>query len=539
MNGPICILVLHTSFQYPHSFKMPSLNRPNAPERLPTSAIFDSLIFRSRQPEGSGQSSNSTTTATISPFSGSPLSPLTKAEQRRASKQDRRGSRLQSSPAGISPLAALDQIASDTKRRQSRSQGRHESYGSEKSISHSARSSISLKAKRILKLSSSRAVRAPSYDDTPPREAKEGFFWRYELSGRWLEIRLGDRRPSERTIQAMSSIKSLSNIPQTPGTADTEIASKVEKVMKSNGQPSPSPPAKNLLPLSSTPRHLEGLYDRTKKRLGIKSRGSRLLHLHHAQRSQTGEVLDRTSSRLRVIATRQQLPISNTPSASSHSSSARSVNLLKWPLLSSDTIQDSSSSSSLRSTIQGRPPEPTPELDEMYTAANNQQYFRTEMTGPGGPNFLPSEARRVNTPPLGGSRGKARGFFFDYKPPELNQAPFRGRMSRQPTMKKEGQELGESDATDRKMSVLDSTAEWYNVQLDVIDASDTSSVPFVMEIPDHLANSPLCPRHPKNKSGGKGTCPMHGRRETDESMGTASRDSEDAYCHGQTYKNEY
>lgn len=37
--------------------------------------------------------------------------------------------------------------------------------------------------------------------------------------------------------------------------------------------------------------------------------------------------------------------------------------------------------------------------------------------------------------------------------------------------------------------------------------------PF-LDIPDHLPTSPLCPRHPKHKSGGKGVCPMHGQAET-------------------------
>jgi hypothetical protein len=33
---------------------------------------------------------------------------------------------------------------------------------------------------------------------------------------------------------------------------------------------------------------------------------------------------------------------------------------------------------------------------------------------------------------------------------------------------------------------------------------------FELNVPDHLPNSPLCPLHPKHKSGGKAICPLHG-----------------------------
>jgi hypothetical protein len=34
---------------------------------------------------------------------------------------------------------------------------------------------------------------------------------------------------------------------------------------------------------------------------------------------------------------------------------------------------------------------------------------------------------------------------------------------------------------------------------------------FEHNVPDHLPNSPLCPLHPRHKSGGKAICPQHGR----------------------------
>lgn len=46
------------------------------------------------------------------------------------------------------------------------------------------------------------------------------------------------------------------------------------------------------------------------------------------------------------------------------------------------------------------------------------------------------------------------------------------------------------------------------------DSSGFGSVgqSFDLNIPDHLTNSPLCPLNEKHKSGGKGICPIHGRR---------------------------
>jgi hypothetical protein len=37
-------------------------------------------------------------------------------------------------------------------------------------------------------------------------------------------------------------------------------------------------------------------------------------------------------------------------------------------------------------------------------------------------------------------------------------------------------------------------------------------------VPDHLAGSPLCPMHPKHKTGGLGVCPYHGRRRSESIM---------------------
>jgi hypothetical protein len=53
----------------------------------------------------------------------------------------------------------------------------------------------------------------------------------------------------------------------------------------------------------------------------------------------------------------------------------------------------------------------------MYSGAEDIEYFKVDITDPDGPTYLPSEARRIGTPPLPTERprkGRARGFFFDY-----------------------------------------------------------------------------------------------------------------------------
>ena len=158
--------------------------------------------------------------------------------------------------------------------------------------------------------------------------------------------------------------------------------------------------------------------------------------------------------------------------------------------------------------MRGKSPVTTPDPQAMYSGGDQTQYFRVELTDHGAPTFLPSEARRVNTPPI--SKNKARGFFFDYKPPSTEDEPSAPwKVQRTMTMTL-SDETPPSD-TDRPRRV--SGTGWYDVQLEAIEADAGTHDSFLTEIPDHLSNSPFCPRHPKNKSKGRGICPMHGRNE--------------------------
>lgn len=55
---------------------------------------------------------------------------------------------------------------------------------------------------------------------------------------------------------------------------------------------------------------------------------------------------------------------------------------------------------------------------------------------------------------------------------------------------------------------------WFRVSF--VPEIPQSGKEFVSQIPDHLPTSPICPKHPKNKSQGRGRCPIHGRNRTSE-----------------------
>ena len=151
----------------------------------------------------------------------------------------------------------------------------------------------------------------------------------------------------------------------------------------------------------------------------------------------------------------------------------------------------------------------------MYTAPDGKQYCTVELTEPNAPKFLPSEAKRIKTPPIG--KNKMRGFFFDYNAASSAAAseagtPFEERLP--PFSVASNDERMMLMGRQRRIS----ETEWYRVKLDTIESEERDGElerekKEMMQVPDHLPSSPLCPVHPKHKSGGWGTCPQHGKRE--------------------------
>lgn len=83
-----------------------------------------------------------------------------------------------------------------------------------------------------------------------------------------------------------------------------------------------------------------------------------------------------------------------------------------------------SDSSSIRNLRLGPPPNATPDPHATYKvkrspSVETEEFLKVDISVRGGTSYLPSEARRIHTPPLPGegAGGKRRGFFFDYNAP--------------------------------------------------------------------------------------------------------------------------
>jgi hypothetical protein len=136
--------------------------------------------------------------------------------------------------------------------------------------------------------------------------------------------------------------------------------------------------------------------------------------------------------------------------------------------------------------------------------------------------------QRVNTPPLqlqATSEGKARGFFFDLTPPA--EGP-----STPSTIRRDPADLSHSSSskTSKSLRSLNSPGgggnrEWWddsgNDRIIRGGRKPVTRASFVLDVPEHLPSSPLCPMHPKHKSEGKGICPLHGRKKSEDCEGKA------------------
>ncbi|KAF7508819.1 hypothetical protein GJ744_008696 [Endocarpon pusillum] len=187
--------------------------------------------------------------------------------------------------------------------------------------------------------------------------------------------------------------------------------------------------------------------------------------------------------------------------------------------------------SSLRKMRRGATPLNTPNPQETYRvkrspSAETEEFLKIDISIRGGTSYLPSEARRVHTPPLPGDGPgqKRKGFFFDYVAP--SDPAF-------PTAENPTGEGAAGPSSPRNRPARGRTiggSDWFETQLAGVDAVDHTANSgsrtmaelakptkaheeemIDMNVPEHLPSSPLCPRHEKHKSGGKGVCWMHGR----------------------------
>lgn len=201
-----------------------------------------------------------------------------------------------------------------------------------------------------------------------------------------------------------------------------------------------------------------------------------------------------------------------------------------------------------------------------YKSAIGEEHYRTKLTGPGAPSFLPSEMKRVNTPPVENAQTTAnkpsgfKGFFFDMRsipndrksiesespvPSKLKQrAPIIAKTSLQSLLPKVSlQKLKRKasrvpkqseppkdtlavtefeqtpfsqrygDTRRAKMSRIRAYVD-ETLKESENDDDDDGAALFVLDVPEHLPTSPLCPLSPKHPSGGKAICPTHRRKRT-------------------------
>ena len=141
--------------------------------------------------------------------------------------------------------------------------------------------------------------------------------------------------------------------------------------------------------------------------------------------------------------------------------------------------------SSQRELRLGAVPTGTPEDNATYRVGN-QVYFKVDISVRGGTSYLPSEARRIHTPPLPGEDVHVQG-------------PLGPNGHRYVKMKPRTGGDNELPATRPPNMSRALTRDWYDVQLALLESEARPALdhdlPVDYDIPEHLPSSPLCPRN--------------------------------------------
>ena len=444
-------------------------------------------------------------TGTSSVGSMTPMSPLSTLAQCKARKAERQS--LVRSEASLDVRDGTKAIASAPDLKQTALEAfTRKSFETRPSpilqtsrSSHSSSPAISIKTQITSKIPVLRITPIATKDGHSPREAKHKQEWKRETPGHWLEIRIGRKHRYDEREAVSAKV-----IPETPST--TSPLPLDHEQPQSGQEASPvqcSPSAETALSNSVTIASREGLYCRTKRRLGLNKGPVRSAYFEPPSKTHTGEVLQEASDVLREVMDRRRLREETSSIITTTTSIAGSRGVLSR-FLPGYQRTPHSTSSSVRNLMMGKAPESTPDPEAMYVGPDANTYFRTELAGPDGIAFLPSEARKIDTPPLSHAK---RGFFFNYnKPPEEKKASPGSGTGSTPGVTPGG--------TIRKRK--NSSIDWYKLK-EAADEARDAQVEFDFSLPEHLPNSPLCPRNPKHKSGGRGLCAYHGRNKTSTS----------------------
>ncbi|KAL8885823.1 MAG: hypothetical protein Q9215_006369, partial [Flavoplaca cf. flavocitrina] len=250
--------------------------------------------------------------------------------------------------------------------------------GSGETQTSRANSNASSLARRALSLfKDSTSSRKPSViqHEKPSRLTRTSVAWKRELSGHWLEVRVGKKEPGTTSPAVQDS---TSHVHYSPSLASYTATRMRRAIIHSKSKVSLRPPTRDSTNSSSPEgKPKETLVDRTKRILGIKSSVSLSTQQPTRGREQsTAETLDRTSAALQNLV--ELTPPSG--SSTSNMSTASIGNKPKHRTLLRPRYRrhhtGHSSSSSVRRIMLGRSPVTTPNDECMYTGSDSQQYFR-------------------------------------------------------------------------------------------------------------------------------------------------------------------
>lgn len=141
---------------------------------------------------------------------------------------------------------------------------------------------------------------------------------------------------------------------------------------------------------------------------------------------------------------------------SAHSSNGEKVPTFNSPAhRSSRDHQAASTTSSIIDMQMGNTPQNTPVESATYKikrspSAETEEYLKVDVSIYGGTSYLPSEARRVHTPPLPGDDTighSSRGFFFNYNAPDFTNNDHTSQSSHDQTPQAHHQQSPQSTTT--------------------------------------------------------------------------------------------
>ncbi len=403
---------------------------------------------------------------------------------------------------------------------------------------------------------------SPSPSPSSPREARGGFTWRLLPDADRPEKQNRKKKKTKGKKCKQAKDRSASSSSLTPGgVKSSDCGSRRPSVFRALTSPrwvnsgqrweeeqqqvqqnqqhqsplssvafTPRPSLASRSTTTDKDKRGSGLYRRSKQFIRELRRSSATQKPEHipppnvsdsdSTKSRTRELLEKASSLLRVsisidggLNLHGRKSASRTPSPSGESGSSSRHNVYNRILHRYGTGM--SKSSSVLNLLMGKPPATTPSEDAMYTAAagkgnTRNDYFKVEISDPDGPNFLPSEAKRIGTPPLPSDRprkGNLRGFFFDYGSP--------GGTSY--ASDDDGSDGDGGSQLELRSAGRSSTMESdgrLSFPFETTGQDEYEYRPFELNVPEHLPGSPLCPKSPLHPSGGRGICVYHGRRKT-------------------------